>query len=215
MIKTYILFDKHNNLYKIGKSKNIEQRLIKLCIDGVVPIKIFDEDVEAILHTEFAEQRTKHPLFIDGHTEWFKHGGKFADFISELEPDSPAFITPHAICKEFEAQGRFTYDSRSTMLAIESQDYYRYILGKKILLLLGYIYYYDGQYLSNHPGVKIDEKKLWVSTEVFEHVTTLHKIDLTMLKTDKVLSEIEGRVFVRLISRQNPIHLIVSELKTR
>ena len=64
---TYIMFNPLNNLYKIGRSKNIMNRLIQIqnefCKEVVI-VAYLDSDIESMLHFELRE--------FNSFGEWFK-----------------------------------------------------------------------------------------------------------------------------------------------
>jgi hypothetical protein len=64
-IKTYIMKDNHNNLYKIGKSKNpkIREKTLQSEKPSIKIIKIFDKNIENELHLKYNKNRIR--------GEWF------------------------------------------------------------------------------------------------------------------------------------------------
>ena len=65
-IYTYLIKNKRNGLYKIGRSKNIKQREKTLQSEEpeISVIKTFDSDIESILHSKYSDYRVR--------GEWFK-----------------------------------------------------------------------------------------------------------------------------------------------
>ena len=74
----YLFYDEKYNLMKIGISNNPEKRLKDISKnenrEGLIILKIFEKSglFEGPLHKEYVQFRTKHILYNDGKTEWFK-----------------------------------------------------------------------------------------------------------------------------------------------
>jgi len=217
-VSTYILYDKLRDIYKIGKSSNPTARIKTLCIPGEIePIKLFQGDVESDLHKEFKDYRITHPLYKDGKTEWFRYGGKFKEFIDGIEPEEIAFYTPHSLYQLLEDEGQLRVDTTHTFNSLKENEYYRYIVGRKILILLGYIYYEDGTYKTRHPGVSFDGKKLFISARVIDEILTSYTVALASTHFDNyVATAVPGKVFVRKVGElpnKLPVYLLITGLK--
>jgi site-specific DNA-adenine methylase len=76
--QTYLMKNKRNGLYKIGKSKNprIREKTLQSEEPTVEMVKIWEEDIESTLHKKYAKQRVR--------GEWFK-----------LTPIQVKYITKH------------------------------------------------------------------------------------------------------------------------
>jgi len=216
--KTYILHDTVRDIYKIGKSTNPYVRLKKLCVLGEIePIKIFDDDLEAKLHAQFKDYRINHPLYKDGGTEWFRYGGTFKKYIDQVKREEIPFYTPHSLYQAIEDENNLEVDTKYTLNALAENEYYRYILGKKILLLLGYLYFYNGAYSTNHPGVAINGMQVYISTRVMNEVIENYKIYLVSSHFDNYMAKaVKGKVFLRKVGalpNTQPVYLVVSALR--
>ena len=73
----YILYDYKEKLYKIGRSKNIKNR-IKYIVKGkgkntIYLIKEYKKcgNLECTIHKMYDDQRVHHTFYEDGFTEWF------------------------------------------------------------------------------------------------------------------------------------------------
>ena len=217
-VSTYILYDKARGIYKIGKSSNPKARIKALCIPGEIePIKLFDADIEGDLHKEFSDYRITHPLYKDGKTEWFKYGGKFKEFIDGIEHDEIAFYTPHSLYQLLEEEGQLRVDTTHTMNSLNENEYYRYIVGRKMLVLLGYIYYEDGGYKSVHPGVTFEGKKLYISARIIDEILTTYVVSIASTHFNNYVAKaVPGKVFVRKVGElpnKLPVYLLITCLK--
>lgn len=66
MMKTYLIFDPGSNLIKIGKARDVNERIKHLQIGcgSILELRhVFELDIESILHSEFKNFRV--------HGEWF------------------------------------------------------------------------------------------------------------------------------------------------
>lgn len=74
-MKTYIMYDKSANLYKIGRSRNIDDRLkdLRTGNPSIILIAYLDSDKETELHQRLALQRVEN--------EWFEFGTRTLDNI--------------------------------------------------------------------------------------------------------------------------------------
>ena len=74
-MKTYIMYDKSANLYKIGRSRNIDDRLkdLRTGNPSIILIAYLDSDKETELHQRLALQRVEN--------EWFEFGKRTLDNI--------------------------------------------------------------------------------------------------------------------------------------
>ena len=74
----YIFYDEKYNLMKIGISKEPEKRIKGISKgqnkEGLILLKSYKKSalLENLLHKKYAEYRTKHILYKEGFTEWFK-----------------------------------------------------------------------------------------------------------------------------------------------
>lgn len=218
-MNTYILYDSLRDLYKIGKTGNLESRLKKLCIDGVVPYTVFEGDIEDKLHKQFAQQRTKHPFFNDGYTEWFINGGKFKEYIQKVKPKEVPYNTPHDIYEALEESGNLHYDTVATSKVIREKDYYKFTVGRKILVLLGYIFYREMGYDSIHSGVKLVGSKTFLTNEILQDVSRKFSVSVVSTHVETTINNYDinvgKKLYMRKIDRlqdSTPIYLIISEL---
>ncbi|MCK5788249.1 MAG: GIY-YIG nuclease family protein [Chlamydiia bacterium] len=219
-VSTYILHDKVRDIYKIGKSSDPKVRIKTLCIPGEVePIKLFNEDLEKKLHEEFKEYRIDHPLYKDGGTEWFKYGGKFKEYIDALEKEQIPFYTPHSLYQILDENGQFSIDTRHTYNVLKENEYYRYSLGRKMLTLLGYLYYRDSSYQSIHPGILIQDNKIFISAEVVHEIISKYTINIVSTHIDNYINKTTpGVMFLRKIGKLingEDIYLLITLLKKR
>lgn len=74
-MRTYIMYDKSANLYKIGRSRNIDDRLkgLRTGNPSIILIAYLDGDKETELHQRLALQRVEN--------EWFEFGTRTLDNI--------------------------------------------------------------------------------------------------------------------------------------
>jgi len=207
-VYTYVLHDKETDLYKIGKSTNPRARFRKLCRPGkVIPIHVFNEDIEGELHGRFNAQRLKshpNPDYKDGHTEWFAKGGKLNPFIDSLEIQSIAFYSPHNLYDRLNEAGRLHITSNTISKKLQKMDFYQYIIGRKILLALGYIYYTGIGYDTIHRGIALKGSKIFLSDSVI--IEILNKIDVSLVTyntesmTNKLENQFGKELFMRKVS---------------
>jgi len=213
-MNTYILYDKRFDVYKIGRSKQVDKRLRKLCIKGIEPYTIFEGDIEAELHERFKEYRINHPdkEIIDGHTEWFKFGGKFKEFIGDTNKTTCYYLNTYSIYTGMNELNLVEYDSPQTEHELEFLDeYYKLKIGQKLLILLGYIYYGPEGYGTNHPGISIKGYKILMTKEVYNEIVGNYKVTIVNNRFKSAMNNIyKGKVLVRRIS---DMWLIVSKNK--
>ncbi|MCK5788523.1 MAG: GIY-YIG nuclease family protein [Chlamydiia bacterium] len=219
---TYVLKDRERNLYKVGKTTNPKSRFRQLCIPGELePIKLFAEDIEKELHDRYKEFRLKkHPVYNDGKTEYFSYGGKFAEFIDDLDTDVLPFYTPHNIVLSFEKFGKLRFDTVSTKVAIVNEDYYQWKIGRAILVLLGYVYYNGFGFESSHYEVEVEGSKLFITNSIVETILDTYTIDIVSSDMERVLYERKNQYGLKLYSRKvgttefgNPIFLVLTQIK--
>jgi hypothetical protein len=210
-VKTYILYDEDLGVYKIGKSGQVDRRLRKLCINNVKPVKVFDADIESELHEEFKEQRFNHPGMVDGRTEWFHYGGKFKEFLDNIEFEEIPYLTTYNIYNEMHLRDNIKYDRPQTESILERYDeYYKLKIGQKILILLGYIYYGPNGYATNHSGVVLNGYKILLTKDVLKEIVNKYKINILENRFDSAINNInKGKVYVR---KMEDMWLIVSEI---
>lgn len=227
-MSTYVLEDRVQGIYKIGQTTKVAARLRQLCIPGkIVPLKIYNEDLEKELHTRFADCRVDNPEKSagGGYTEWFtpslSAGGKLQSFIVDIgaEGNSYPFYTPHALYEFMEEQGKLRVDAVATSKKLKEKDYYKYIIGRKILTLLGYLFYNGLGYDTIHEEVKVDGPKTFISNNIVEDIAATFTIDIVSTHMDSILNARQRtfgkRMFLRNIDTLydgTPVYLMITEL---
>ena len=80
IIKTYIMKDNHNNMYKIGKSKNpkFREKTLQSEKPSIKMIKVFDFNIERKLHILYKNKRVR--------GEWFRLSDKDLENICNIQP---------------------------------------------------------------------------------------------------------------------------------
>jgi hypothetical protein len=221
-IYTYVLKDRERNLYKIGQSTNPKARFRQLCIPGkLFPIHIFDEDIEKELHRKFKEERlAEHPVFYDGRTEYFKYGGKMVDFVDNLDIEEIPFYTPHNLYLFLEDKKHLWFDSVMTKNIALAEDYSEWNIGRKILVLLGYLYYDGFGYKSIHEGVELDGAKTYISDAIMEDILEEFRVDIVSNRFEAVTEALKKKFAMKIYTRKigetpigTPIYLIVTQIK--
>lgn len=220
---TYVLKDLDTGLYKIGKSINPRARFRQLCRPGkVVPVHVFQEDIEGELHGRYNAQRLKthpNPEYKDGHTEWFKYGGKLKPFIDELEVQEIAFYSPHNLYDQLHKEGNLFIPAKIVSNKVTEPDYYQYIIGRKILNMLGYIFYNGMGYDSNHEGIAMSGPKLFITNTILTEVLNNYTVAIVSTRFQTTLSRFKNlygkKVFVRKIDslpQGDPIYMVIAEV---
>jgi hypothetical protein len=218
-VYTYVLRDLETDLYKIGKSINPRARFRQLCRPGkVVPIHVFHKDIEGALHVEYNSERLKshpNPAYSDGHTEWFRYGGKLKPFIDSLDKQDIAFYSPHNL---YEYLNVFIPEV-AVLNQLRQTDYYQYTLGRKILSMLGYLYYNGIGYDTCHHGVILSGPKTFINDTVMIEILNNHTIEIVANRFNNTLSkykELYGKkVFVRKVDALDdatPIYIVIAEI---
>jgi len=136
---TYILKDKELGIYKIGRSTDPIKRFKSLCIsDDIFPIALIPEDVEQDLHKMFKENRTVHAGFNhNGGTEWFKRGGRFNEFIDEIDDGTVIpHISIHNAIASYIKRGIIRFINGQVAAEVEEIDFGYHTLGTTLLSAL-------------------------------------------------------------------------------
>lgn len=221
-VYTYILKDLKRNLYKIGQSTNPKQRFRQLCIPGeLIPIYLFDTNIEGALHKEYAEYRLKnHPKYIDGKTEYFSYGGRFAEFVNKLDVKILPFYSPHNLYLFLETQKLMRYDSAETRAVVLEDKYAEWRLGRKILVLLGYLFYDGYNYASIHRGIELDGSKTFISSGVVEYILNHYRVDIVASRFGELQKTLGERYDSRMYTRKlnelpdgTTVFLVVTQIK--
>jgi len=222
-VYTYVLKDLDTGLYKIGKSTNPRARFRKLCRPGkVVPIHVFHEDIEGELHGEYASQRLKshpNPEYEDGHTEWFRYGGVLKPFIDSLEVQNIAFYSPQGLYENLESSGKLLIKEVAVTNKLKKTDYYKYIIGRKLLNMLGYTFYNGLGYDTCHSGIALSGPKTFLTDEVMQEISTNNYVEIVANRFENTLEKFRKkygkRVFVRKIDSledDTPIYVLIAEI---
>jgi len=221
---TYVLFDKENNLYKIGRSTNPRARFRQLCRPGRVrPIHVFKGDIEGKLHDRFADQRLfthPDPEYADGHTEWFRSGGKLQGFVDELEVQDVHFYTPQGLYNYLEDSDKIIIPEVAVMKRLESADYYRYSTGRKILNMLGYLYYNGVGYDTCHANVKMHGAKIFLTDSVLTDIAASYTVEIVGNRFTHTLQKFASRYGNKVFTRRidvlddgTSIYIVVAKIK--
>ena len=222
-IYTYILKDKVNGIYKIGKSINPRQRFRKLCVPGkIVPVHVIHDDVEKQLHETYAEERLKdHPdvTVKDGHTEWFRYGGKLKPFIDALQIQSIAFYTPHNLYDYLEKEDKLRIPELAVSKYLQEDAYYQYNIGKRILGILGYLFYTGVGYDTIHKGVALKGPKTFLTDDIMCEIASKYTVEVVANRRDisiAKMSKLYGkRLYVRKMGSledATPIYIVIAEV---
>lgn len=218
---TYILHDKVRDLYKVGQSSAPKSRFRQLCIlQELVPIHLFDEDIERELHAKYKDYRLhRHPVYTDGKTEYFRYGGKFKEFIDDLSVQKLPFYTPHSLVLQLEVENKVRFDTIKTKNFVINQDYYHYNIGRKILILLGYLYYDGMGYSSIHQDIEFEGHKIFMTSEALTDILSRYTVDIVSERFESTIAARSRNFSKKLYTRKiwanesgDPIYLIVTEL---
>jgi len=161
---TYILYDKTEDLYKIGVSADPLKRFRSLCVVGEVwPVFLHGKNIEKELHKKFADARTtnKKTRFIgNGATEFFKRGGSFKAAAEKLDKKPPLpYISTSAMIKQYVEDDDLIFDTITTAFEFEADVFGYHKLGVALLKLLG-VY-------SNKKHVSCIKNKVAVTEKLF------------------------------------------------
>jgi len=218
-VYTYVLHDLETDLYKIGKSVNPRARFRQLCRPGkVIPIHVFHKDIEGELHGKYNSERLKshpNPEYVDGHTEWFHYGGKIKPFIDSLERQDIAFYSPHNLYEYMDVK----IPAIAVLNELRKNDYYQYNLGRKILNMLGYLYYNGIGYDTCHNGVNLSGPKTFINNNVMEEIASHHIVEIVANRFESTLTKFKDlyakRVYVRKVGAledTTPIYMLIAEI---
>lgn len=181
---TYVLYDKVEKLYKIGKTGNPISRFSTLCTKGVVyPIALFPSDIEGKLHEMFKENRVTHPdASVGGATEYFRLGGKFTGFVERIEKESKdvPYCRVQDMVVDMMAAGNVELTDPLLLWNIDSDKFARYRIGLNILAGSGKI------------GTD------WSGTKVIDDVNVMHikgKLSITERLYDMLIAKVRVTLY--------------------
>lgn len=181
---TYVLEDIKLGIYKIGKTTVPIDRFKSLCLRGrVMPLALAGKDIEKDLHEQFADNRTVHPDYTkNGETEWFKKGGKIDAFIKKVRKDHHLpYITVHYMVIDLLENATIRTRDASTEWELNQSSFGHYLIGLKILKLLGVIKEEGKIYTTKHSKhVLIIGKKVAVSDALIERIKDKYEITLSV-----------------------------------
>ena len=200
---TYILYDRKYKLYKIGRSSSPYKRFDSVCIKGRTrPICLLTGDMEADLHARFKTNRLDHPEnFLSGYTEYFKLGGAFTHFITDLPkvaiPScSIGSLIPALLVKTISSV--FTWQMDNDIFA-------HYKIGLALLKWKKLITLNDKKrVLSINKHVHTESNKVWITEELFDNFVDNIQIDL---------SEVPDKNNIVVVIDSNEFNIVVNNIK--
>lgn len=191
---TYVLKDLVKGIYKIGKTTNPHIRFNSLCLRGrIYPIALVNRDIEAKLHSEYADNRVVHPDYKgNGGTEWFKPGGKFDIFIKTIDTGKIIpYITINTMMKELIEANVIRVNDPSTEWELSQSKYGYYYVGVEILVMLGFLKRSIGKKLfSEEPNkIMLIGNKVSISEEVIEKIKVGYVVFLSINMKGSIVAE--------------------------
>lgn len=181
---TYVLQDVKLDIFKIGKTTSPNARFKSLCVRGrIMPIALAGEDIEASLHKQFAENRMTHPEFPkNGGTEWFKRGGKLDEFVEGVSKGHfLPYITVHQMVVDFLEEGTVKTSDSITQWELSQSTYGYYLIGIKILIMLGIIKEEARIYTTKYPKhVLIINRKISISEELLKKIISKYSFYISV-----------------------------------
>jgi hypothetical protein len=213
MIYTYVLKDVDNDIFKIGKTSVPQTRFNKLCIkDRIYPIALYTGDFEKELHKEFKENRVDHPdKSMGGYTEFFKRGGKFDAFLSDIEEVEVPYCRVTDLIKEMMELGKVQLSDPFILWDISNDKFGWYSIGKIVLEGLGKIK--DGGYGNitvYSKEVSYIEHKLAITARLYDdilldediHIKIYEDMDNLVINVDDFIKEykVDDKVLYVVVS---------------
>jgi len=190
---TYILKDKKLNIYKIGKTTNPPNRFRALCkLPEIVPIALIDADYESVLHEMFDSNRIILNDKVDsGKTEWFKSGGKFDEFIDDMDQTlTLPYMSPHILIDKLESVGKFKVYGYNSDWKFSQIDVGRYMVGTRVLEALNVIK--NGIVLPDFEKyVDTFNSKVILNEEVIKYIVDNYDVGITEKGNEAIFNDIK------------------------